>query len=60
MRKGCGGRRRVNLSGKGDREVKKGIAEAGFEMESPLKRLGVGTVKGKREEIVEDWCFTRT
>lgn len=50
----------MNLSGKGDREVKKGIAEAGFEMESPLKRLGVGTVKGKREEIVEDWCFTRT
>lgn len=54
MRKGCGGRRGVNLSGKGDWKVKKGIAEGGFEMESPLGRLGVGTVKGKREEMVED------
>lgn len=50
----------MNLSGKGDWKVRKGVAEAGFKMESPSRRLGVGAVKGKIEEMVEEWFFTRT
>lgn len=50
----------MNLSGKGDWKVRKGIAEAGFGMESPSRRLGVGTVRGEIEEMVEEWFFTRT
>lgn len=50
----------MNLSGKGDWKVRKGVAEAGFKMESPSRRLGVGAVKGKIEEMVEEWFVTRT
>lgn len=50
----------MNFSGKGDWKVRKGIAEGGFEMEIPWRILGVGTVKGERKEMIEEWCFTRT